>query len=171
MGGTADQPFNPPYSFTQFQNGIASMGIPNMGATLTLTSAQLLALQTTPVTIFPSPPLTAVAGSVSVILIPERISMEYKFVSTAYTLGNANNAFQLEYIGKAVALATVPAAGLVDQAVSTFNTLGAAAVGNEALTACNNLGFELKLVGTTPALTLGNGLLIVQLKFFAFSSS
>jgi len=166
--GTVDQPFNPPYSLTQFQNGIASMGIPQMGATLTLTSAQLKALQTTPVTIFPSPSTVQIDGKVNIGLIPERISAQYKFVTTAYTLGNADNAFRLEYIGKAVALASIPAAGLVDQAASTFNTIGAIALGNEALTAFANLGFELKLVGTAPALTLGDGLLEIQLKFFAF---
>jgi hypothetical protein len=167
--GTADQPFNPPYSLTQFQNGVASMGVPTMGAQITLTSAQLKALQTTPVTIFPSPSTVQIDGVVNLVLFPTRIIAEYKFVTTAYTLGNADNAFQLEYIGKAVALATVPAAGLVDQVASRFVTIGAIAVGNEALTACANLGFELKLVGTTPALTLGDGLLAINLHFSAFA--
>jgi hypothetical protein len=167
--GTADQPFNPPYSLTQFQNGIASMGIPNMGAQLTLTSAQLKALQTTPIQIFPSPSTVQIDGTVNLVLIPERIVAEYKFGTVAYTLGNADNAFQLEYIGKAVPLLSVPAAGLVDQVASRFVTIAALALGNEALTACANLGFELKLVGTTPALTLGDGLLALSLKFFAFA--
>jgi hypothetical protein len=167
--GTADQPFNPPYSLTQFQNGLNIMGVPAMGAQLTLTSAQLKALQTTAVVLFPSPSTVQIDGVVNIVLFPKRLSVEYKFGTVAYTLGNADNAFQLEYVGKAVALATVPAAGLVDQVASRFVTVGPVAVGNEALTACANLGFELKLVGTTPALTLGDGLLAVSLEFSGFA--
>jgi hypothetical protein len=167
--GTADQPFNPPYSLTQFQQGISSMGVPAMGAQATLTSAQLKTLQTTAVVIFPSPLTLEVDGVVNLVLVPKRLFVEYKFVTTAYTLGNADNAFQLEYVGKTVALATVPAAGLVDQVASRFVTVGPVAVGNEALTACANLGFELKLVGTAPALTLGDGTLSVSLEFSAFA--
>jgi len=166
--GTADNPFRPPYTLTNFPNGISSMGVPAMGAQVTLTSAQLKALQTTAVTIFPSPSTVQIDGTVNLVLVPKRIYVEGKFGSTAYTLGNADNAFQLEYVGKAVALATVPAAGLVDQTSSRFITVGPVAVGNEALTACANLGFELKLVGTTPALTLGDGTLSVSLEFSAF---
>ncbi len=167
--GTADQPFNPPYSLTQFPFGVSSMGVPAMGAQVTLTAAQLLALQTTAVVVFPSPSTVQIDGVVNLVLVPKRIYVEYKFVTTAYTLGNADNAFQLEYVGKAVALATVPAAGLVNQVASRFITVGPVAVGNEALTACANLGFELKLVGTTPALTLGDGTLVVSLEFSAFA--
>jgi len=167
--GTPDNPFRPPYTFTNFPNGIASMGVPAMGAQVTLTAAQLLALQTTAVVIFPSPSTVQIDGVVNLVLVPKRIYVEYKFVTTAYTLGNADNAFQLEYVGKAVALATVPAAGLVNQVASRFITVGPVAVGNEVLTACANLGFELKLVGTTPALTLGDGTLVVSLEFSAFA--
>ena len=167
--GTADQPFNPPYSLTQFPFGLSSMGVPAMGVQFTLTSAQLKALQTTAVVIFPSPSTVQIDGTVNIVLFPKRLSVEYKFLTTAYTLGNADNAFQLEYVGKAVALATVPAAGLVDQVANRFVTVGPVAVGNEALTACANLGFELKLVGTTPALTLGLGSLSVSLEFSAFA--
>src|SRR5882724_2005596 len=167
--GTPDNPFRPPYTFTNFPNGIASMGVPAMGAQVTLTAAQLLALQTTAVVIFPSPSTVQIDGVVNLVLVPKRIYVEYKFVTTAYTLGNADNAFQLEYVGKAVALATVPAAGLVNQVASRIITVGPVAVGNEVLTACANLGFELKLVGTTPALTLGDGTLVVSLEFSAFA--
>src|SRR5882724_9697509 len=162
--GTPDNPFRPPYTFTNFPNGIASMG-----AQVTLTAAQLLALQTTAVVVFPSPSTVQIDGVVNLVLVPKRIYVEYKFVTTAYTLGNADNAFQLEYVGKAVALATVPAAGLVNQVASRIITVGPVAVGNEVLTACANLGFELKLVGTTPALTLGDGTLVVSLEFSAFA--
>ena len=167
--GTADQPFNPPYSLTQFQTGISSMGVPAMGAQVVLTSAQLKALQTTAIVLFPSPSTVQIDGVVNLVLFPKRIAVEYKFVTTAYTLGNADNAIQVEYVGKAVALVTVPAAGLVDQVASRFVTVGPVAVGNEALTACANLGFELKLVGTTPALTLGDGTVSVSLEFSAFA--
>jgi hypothetical protein len=163
--GTPDQPFYPPYSLTQFPHGVNSRNIPVMGSIVTLTSAQLKALQTTAVTLEPSPNTLSVAGAVSLLLLPKKLTLEYVFKTTAYTIGNANNAFQVEYIGQTTALFNPVATGLVDQAASTVVSVGPIAVGNLALTACKNLGFELKLVGTTPALTLGDGLLVATLEF------
>lgn len=166
--GTVDQPFNPPYSLTQFQNGISSQSQAVLGiAPLTLTSAQLKALQTTPVTIVPSPSTLQVDGVVSLWLIPKRLSLEYVFKTTAYTIGNADNAFRLEYIGKTTSLAAPLATGLVDQTASTVVTVGPSAAGNLAVTNVKNLGFELKLIGTTPALTLGDGTVVVNFEYTA----
>ncbi len=163
FSGNPDAPYDPPYSLTNFPIGINSRHRPVMGSAVVLTSAQLLALQTTAVTIEPSPSTLAVAGKVAMWLVLERMSLEYIFNSVAYTIGNANNAFQLEYVGKAVALASANATGLVDQAVSTVVSVAALNAGNLAVSNVLNLGFELKLVGTTPALTLGNGTLQVIL--------
>jgi hypothetical protein len=163
--GTPDQLYNPPYPLTQFQSGINSRKRPVMGSAMVLTSAQLLALQTTAIVIEPSPSTVSVTGAVNLRLVLERMSLEYIFNSVAYTIGNADNAFQLEYVGKAVALASVNATGLVDQAASASVSVAASAAGVIANTNCANLGFELKLVGTTPALTLGNGTLKVVLNW------
>jgi hypothetical protein len=155
--GTPDNLYLPPYHLTQFQNGINSSKRPVMGSVKSLTSVNLLALQTTAVVIEPSPSTVSVTGSVALVLQLERVSALYIAGTTPFTLGNANNAFQIEYVGKAVALATIPAAGLADQSVSTYVSVAPVAAGNLALTNVQNLGFEVKLVGTTPALTLGNG--------------
>jgi hypothetical protein len=159
--GTPDNLYLPPYHLTQFQNGINSSKRPVMGSAKTLTSAQLLALQTTAVVIEPSPSTVSVTGTVALILQPERISLQYFFGTTAYTIGGSGVNFQLEYVGKTVALATIAATGLVDQSANTYVSVAPVAAGNQANTACQNLGFELKLVGTTPALTLGDGTLKV----------
>lgn len=165
MPNAPDHLYDPPYSLTAFPQGINSSKRPVMGSALVLTSAQLLALQTTAIAIEPSPSTVAVTGSVSLLLVLERMTIEYIFGSTAYTIGNANNAFQLEYIGKTTALASLNATGLVDQTASTVASVAATNAGNIANTNCVNLGFELKLVGTTPALTLGNGKLKVVLNW------
>jgi hypothetical protein len=160
-----DAPYDPPYPLTQFQSGINSRLRPVMGSAVVLTSAQLLALQTTAVVIEPSPSTVAVTGSVKLLLVPESMTLEYIFNSVAYTIGNANNAFQLEYIGKTTALASANATGLVDQSASSNVSVLASAAGNLSNANSVNLGFELKLVGTTPALTLGNGTLKVVVRW------
>ena len=167
--GTPDNLYRPPYALTQFQNGINSSKRPVMGSVKSFTSAQLLALQTTAIVIEPSPSTVQVDGAVALVLQLERVSIEYIFNSTAYTIGNANNAFQIEYVGKTTALASVNATGLVDQGASTFVSVAASAAGNLALTNCQNLGFEVKLVGTTAALTLGNGTLKIVLNWTIIS--
>jgi hypothetical protein len=170
--GTPDNLYQPPYALTQFPGGINSAKRPVMGSVKMLTSVQLLALQTTAIVIEPSPSVASVTGSVQLVLQLERASFEYIFPATggtAYTIANADNAFQIEYVGKAVALASVTATGLVDQTASTFVSVAASNAGKIALTNCQNLGFEVKLVGTTPALTLGNGIVKVVLDWTIIS--
>jgi hypothetical protein len=132
-----------------------------------LLSADLLALPGTKIQLVASPTSTP-PSSLSFqnwILILGATFFQYKFNTTAYTLGNANNAFQIEYTGKATALATQAAAGLVDQTAD--NGVRPTVVNPGILTTANsaNLGLELTLVGTTPGLTLGDGLLYVQLDY------
>lgn len=58
--------------------------------------------------------------------------------------------------------------GLVDQAASTFADNRATSPGAKiAVTNIANLGLEVKLVGTTPALTLGNGTVYLTLDYTA----
>jgi precorrin-2 methylase len=159
--GTPDNLYLPPYHLTQYPNGINSSKRPVMGSVKSITAAQLLALQTTAVVVEPSPSTVSVTGSVALVLQPERISVQYFAGTTAFSIGGSGVNFQLEYVGKSVALATIAATGLVDQTGNTYVSVAPLAVGNQANTACQNLGFEIKLVGTTPALTLGNGTLKV----------
>lgn len=107
----------------------------------------------------------AVLGQSTFILIPGAAYFQYKFNTTAYTLGNADNAFQIEYTGKAVALVTQAATGLVTLTSSAGVKPAAVNAGILTLANSQNLGLELTLVGTTPGLTLGDGLLYVQLDY------
>ena len=126
-----------------------------------LTSAQLLALQTTAVQLVPAPSIGP-----GYQLYPTALYSEYVFNSVAYTIGNADNAFQIEYTGKAVALLSQTVTGLVDQSVSTCCVTQVTLAGAKiAKTNCNGLGLEVKLAGTTPALTLGNGVVNIVLGY------
>lgn len=162
----------PAYSLTNFPNGINSAGVPLLGTKTLLTSAQLLALQTTAILIAPPPtaPANSGAGSNTYIIIPKRLSLIYLFGTTAYTIANADNNFRVAYVGKTTALFAPVATGLVDQTASTMVSVGAIAAGNLALTNCQNLGLEIKLVGTTPALTLGDGTLKIILEYTVAST-
>lgn len=126
-----------------------------------LTSAQLLALQTTAVQLVAAPSIGP-----GYQLYPVSLYSEYVFNSVAYTIGNADNAFQIEYTGKAVSLLSQTVTGLVDQAASTCCVTQVTLAGAKiAKTNCNGLGLEVKLAGTTPALTLGNGVVNIVLGY------
>ena len=53
--------------------------------------------------------------------------------------------------------------------MDTYVAVGPTAAGNIAAANCVNLGLELKLIGTTPALTLGDGLVNVTLRYTIIS--
>jgi hypothetical protein len=152
------------FQFSSLPNGCAMMGVASDCAVVyTLSTAQLLALNATPVQLI-APPITTVAGQgplvppAGFLFVPTTMTADYDFEGTAFTVGNADNAFQLEYTGKAVSLLSMTVTGLVDQAADTVATNFASATGTKFATANSaNLGVEVKLVGTTPALTLGNG--------------
>jgi hypothetical protein len=150
------------FGFTGAPNGIVNMGIPSdLAVSYLLTTAQLLALQTTPVQLIAAPNVTAqgnLTPPAGYLIVPTTMTAQYDFEGTAFTLGNADNAFQLEYTGKAVSLLSMLVAGLVDQAADTIATNVEPSPGAKiSLANSANLGVEVKLVGTTPALTLGNG--------------
>lgn len=132
-----------------------------------LTSADLKALPGTKIQLVPAPNSAppAVLGQSTFILIPGAAYFQYKFGTTAYTLGNADNAFQVEYTGKATALVTQAATGLVTLTSSAGVKPTTVNAGILTLANSQNLGLELTLVGTTPGLTLGDGLLYVSLDY------
>src|SRR5262249_1531283 len=133
---------------TGWNNGIESAGIPILGAFYQLSSTQLKALQTTAVLLVPAP------GNATLMYIVKKLTLQYLFNTTAYPIGNADNIFRIEYVGKTTSLAQANATGLVDQTASTVVSVGSNAAGNIAQTNAANLGLEIKLAGTTPALTL-----------------
>lgn len=150
------------FQFTPMPNGIANMGIAtDCAVVMQLTPAQLLALQTTPVQLVAAPTVTGLGNLVppnGYLYVPTALTIEYKFGGTAYTIGNADNIFRIEYTGKTTSLLSMLATGLVDQAANTQATNLSPATGPIiSLANSANLGLEVKLAGTTPALTLGNG--------------
>ena len=132
-------------------------GLGNVAFT-TITSAQLLAIQTTAIGLVPAPPM-------GFFLVARKLVLQYKFVATHYTIANADNAFRLQYTGKTVALIGPLVTGLMDQIVDTTISQGpAVAQAAIARTNVEALGLELKLAtGTGPVLTVGDGLLYVTL--------
>lgn len=126
-------------------------------ATVVLTSAQLLAMQTTAIQLVPAPgPGRAV--------IPRKLVLIYRYGATAYTIGNADNTIRLEYVGKTTVLIAPAATGLVDQTANTvISQSPAVALAAIAQSNMENLGLEVKVVGTTPALTLGDGTVIATI--------
>lgn len=158
------------FSSTGFPNGVAigPRGV-QQSVVVQLLPADLLALPGTKVQLVPSPTATppAVPGTsgANYILIPGRAYFQYQFKTTAYTLGNADNTFQIEYTGKAVALVSQAANGLVTLVSSAGVNAPQVAAGILTLVNSSNLGLELTLVGTAPALTLGDGLLYITLEY------
>lgn len=144
---------------TAFPFGLLVSGKLNMRSTYTLSVAQLKALQTTAVQLVAAP-------GVGFTLVPFQCVLQFKFATTAYTIGNADNAFQIEYTGKSTNIVKTNATGLVDQASSQLIMVSPAVAGTVFSQAnSTNLGLEIKLVGTTPALTLGDGLVNVSLDY------
>lgn len=132
-----------------------------------LLAADLLALPTTKIQLVAAPNSTppAVLGQSTFILLPGAAYFQYKYNTTAYTVANADNTFQIEYTGKTTALVSQAATGLMT--LTADAGVRPATVNAGILTTANsaNLGLELTLVGTTPALTLGDGLLYLQLDY------
>jgi hypothetical protein len=161
------------FSLSGWPNGTIEGTIPRCGVTYQLSSAQLLALQTTAVLLVPPPATPSGLGNLvppaGYAFIPTSLRAEYVFLTagTAYTIGNADNAFQIEYVGKTTALLSLTATGLVDQTASTIALTQGTPTANLKISVANaaNLGLEVKLAGTTPALTLGTGSVYLTLGY------
>ena len=157
------------FQLSGFPNGTIDGTYAHVGIRYILTSANLLALQTTAIQLVAAPVSSTLGNAVppaGFALIPTSLRAEYKFGATAYTIGNADNAFQIEYTGKTTALLSMTVTGLVDQTASTI-ALNATTVSTAkiAVTNCANLGLEIKLVGTAAALTLGDGTVHLSLGY------
>jgi len=155
-------PHGPP---TAHPEGILSMGRALFMVEYQVSIVQLLALPGTKLQLVASPAAPPKGFGSAFMLEPESAVFQYKFGTTAFTLGNADNKFQIEYTGQTTALIQAAAAGLVDQVASTVIRVGALAAGAIAQALVAGLGLELTLVGTAPALTLGDGILVVFLNY------
>lgn len=135
-------------------------GLETLTQQTVLSSTQLKALQTTAVAVAP-------AAGVGTMLVPLKMTLQYKFLTTTYTIANADNTFQIEYAGKSTLLMSVLATGVFDQAANAVAVGGLPAVVsvNLAQTNAANLGLEVKLTGTTPALTSGLGSGVLTLTY------
>jgi hypothetical protein len=157
------------FDLTGYPNGDLGGTIPRCGVTFQLTSAQLLALQTTAVQLVAAPTASGLGNLTppnGYAYVPTSLRAEFVPGATPYTIGNADNAFQIEYTGKTTALLNLTVTGLVDQSVATIAT-GATTVGTAKIAKANssNLGLEVKLIGTTAALTLGDGTVYLTLGY------
>lgn len=150
---------------TALPGGIVIGGVMRGSVAITLTSAQLLALNATPIQMLNAPGLPPKGFGTSMVINPVRLFADYVFGGTAYTLGNADNVVRLEYTGQAASLIQIPANGLLTAAVNTFSSNSPQATQNIARTAGANLGLEAKVTGTAAALTLGNGTLTITLEY------
>jgi len=150
---------------TSYVGGVVIGGVMSGAVSITLTSAQLLALAATPVQILNAPVGPPKGFGSAMIINPTSMLADYVFGGTAYTLGNADNVVRLEYTGQAASLIQAPANGLLTAAVNTFSSNVQQASQNIARTAGANLGIEAKVTGTTPGLTLGTGTLTLTLKY------
>jgi len=159
------------FTLTGYPNGNIEGTIPRLGLSYQLSSAQLKALQTTAVLLVPPPASPSGLGNLvppaGYAFFPSSLRAEYVFGATAYTIGNADNAFQIEYVGKTTALLSMTVTGLVDQTASTIAFTPGTQTANLKISVANsaNLGLEVKLVGTAAALTLGDGTVYLHLGY------
>lgn len=168
-------PFWDQYQFSESPNGTALMGIASDCAVVfPLTNAQLLALQTTAVQLV-APPIIAGLPSYLVpprgfLYVPTQLTLEYIYGGVAFTLGNADNRLQIEYTGQAVNMLSMLATGLLTLTANAVATNVSAGVGPiTSLATSANLGLEVKLQGTTPALTLGTGTVNLHLIYNTYA--
>jgi hypothetical protein len=111
-------------------------------------------------------PLIPAPGSNKLIIISST-TIQYRYGTTAYTIGNADNQLATIYHGHAVAMGIFQlATGFMDQTANqiywgTFSQ----PVNVIPQTQCINLGVDLTIQGTTPALTLGDGTLEIVLEY------
>lgn len=141
-------------SLNSYSNG--SIGFSAQSETVTITSAQLLALHATPITLIAAP------GAGQMILL-QQASMEYVFNTTAYTVPVGAN---LRLLINGVTVGTdIAATGLLDQVANTIGYaraanqttgIATATLANQPLTITNTNATEF---------TLGDGTLVVNVLY------
>lgn len=115
----------------------------------TLSSAQLLALHLTPVSL--------VSGVSGYGILPVSVALEYVYNSIAYTVG-VDSVFGFQVPGGGTYNSTIPATGLIDQTnnvISSSSSLHLSNLPSPETYLFNNSGLAINQSGTT--ITLGNG--------------
>lgn len=154
------------YTYTKgirFQDGtVQNTAAPIYSATVLLSAAQLLALNTTPVLIAPAPG----AGA---YIFPIAFALEYIYGGAAYHTPNTNNNCFFGWTGEAINSSDAPIAftgwGVFIEKTSSvvaFGPSGNAANAGIVLANIKNQGIQF---GVPNALTLGNGTLRVTLLY------
>lgn len=141
----------------------------DMSVSYALTNAQLLALNATAVQLV-APPITTGLGNLippnGYLYVPTSLTVEYRFLTAGFTLGNADNRLQIEYTGQAVNMLSMLATGLLTLGSNAVATNAIGAVGPiTTLATSANLGLEVKLAGTTPGLTVGAGSAVIHMLY------
>jgi hypothetical protein len=136
--------------------------MPNQMQKIILTSAQLLALFTTPVVIAP-------AGGAGTLLVPDGISYRYIFGGTAYTIGTGVLKLYIGSVAAGHALHANVATGLIDQAANRVIPFVALITPTTIDTDANYLNQPLVIGNDVANFTLGNGTLEVLLEYSTFA--
>lgn len=125
-------------------------------AVVHVSSAQLLALKTTPVTVLPAP-------GPGLFILPEQFCVQYKAGSTPYTIGGAEQYFYVAYGGALPgnaddSVALIPDAGFLDQATDQLIMFSAFQSVSVPQSEATNQPLLLTINDT---LTLGNGTVVL----------
>jgi hypothetical protein len=160
------------FQLTGFPNGIDHHGSSLIGLSYQVTSAQLLALNTTAISLVPAPNTSALISTPpnGYVYAPIRALAEYVAGTTAYTLAGTSPALTVVYHGQTTALLNLLVTGFLNETTNeVLYTNAVSPSGPFAFSACQNLGLDLILGGTgSPALTLGNGLVNLYLLYGVF---
>jgi len=134
-----------------------------------LTSAQLLALNSTAVQLVAPPTVAGIPSYMyppaGYLYIPTTLTLKYVYGTTAYTIAGTSPVIQIEYTGQTTSLLNISPTGLVDQTANKIATVALQSNASTTLSTIANLGLEVKLGGTTPSLTLGNGTVTLTLLY------
>lgn len=129
---------------------------PILSASVTLTSAQVLASFTTAVTIVPAP-------GAGLALVPISLILNYQFKTTAYTdNGGKLNLYWGNPAGQSTVMG-VTTSGFWASSVSRFDPIVSLTLGSQNASAVANLPLSVKQDTANP--TLGDGLVAVTVAY------